>query len=217
MKICIDSRERLKIPLFKRYVEKKCKVITEVEVVTAKTADLHDGFGNIGIERKGTDYIKSLYSGLLDKQLTELSNNFRYPFLFIEYDGIKDMIVKNPGVNPGVIVGSIASVLARHKVTVCFVGDLYVSFSCKVIEKFYDFQNKVKQIEYTPIRRGATADEVRLDIISRIPKVGLKKGRALLEYFDNSIGKISNATEEEIMKIPGFGKKLSIEIRRIFK
>jgi len=217
LKIYVDSRERKQIPLFQRYIDKKCKVITGMEVVTAQVSDVHDGFGNIGIERKGDDYVQSLFDGKLYKQLKELEDNFAYPFLFIEYDGIPDMISKNLSTNPGVIVGSITSILARHKVTVCFVGGLYISMTCKTIEKFYDLKNKVKEVEYTPIRRGATAEEVKLDIISRIPKVGMKKGRALLDHFGDSIGNISDATEEEIKDVAGFGKKLAREIKEIFE
>lgn len=225
MKICIDSRERLKIPLFKRYVEKKCKLITEVEVVTAATSDAYTEDLVVGIERKGGDYLSSLFNGQLDKQLHELCNNFEYPFLFIEYDGIKDMIAKNPGTNPGVIVGSIVSVLVRHKVTVCFVGDLYISFVCKLCEKFYDGKNKAKEVSYSPIRqkrrklskRKATTMEIKHDVVSRIPGVGPNKGNRLLEHFDNSIGKIVEADIEEIMKIKGIGKVLGNEIKEILK
>ena len=217
MKICIDSRERLKIPLFKRYVEKKCKLITGVEVVTAASGDAYTPDGLIGIERKGGDYITSLYNEQIDKQLKELADNFEYPFLFIEYEGVRDMISKNLGVNPGVIVGSLASILARHKVTVCFVSDLYVSFTCKVIERFYDGKTPVKNVNYTPVRRKPTSKEVKVDIVSRIPRVGATKGNKLLEHFDNSIGKIAKANIEDLMEIKGIGKQLAANIKEVLE
>lgn len=217
MKICVDYREQKKISKFKDYIEKRCKIITGVEVVTAASGDIYTPDGMIGIERKGTDYISSLYNGQLDKQLKELQDNFDYAFLFIEYNGIKDMIAKNTGVNPGVVVGSIASVLARHRVSVVFVGDLYISMTCKLIEKFYDSKTPVKNINYTPIRRGATVKEVKLDIVSRIPKVGAVKGNKLLEKFDNSIYKIANATTDELMEVKGIGKLLAKQIKEVLK
>jgi ERCC4-type nuclease len=217
MKICVDYREHKKIPKLKEYVSKRCKIITGVDVVTSASGDIYTPDGLVGIERKGDDYITSLYKDQIDKQLKELKDNFSYPFLFIEYDGIKDMISKNYGVNPGVIVGSIASILARHRISVVFVGDLYISMACKTIEKFYDGKTPVKYISYTPIRRGATPKEVKLDIVSRIPRVGATKGNKLLEKFDNSIGKIANASIEDLMEVKGIGKKLADEIKEVLK
>jgi len=217
MKICVDYREHKKIPKLKDYVEKKCKIITGVDVVTSASGDVFTPDGLIGIERKGDDYVTSLYNDQIDKQLKELRDNFQHPFLFIEYEGIRDMIEKNLGVNPGVLVGSITSILARHRITVVFVGDLYVSMVCKTIEKFYDGRTPVKYVNYTPIRRGATPKEVKLDIVSRIPKVGAIKGNKLLEKFDNSIGKIAVASIEDLMEVDGIGKKLANDIKEVLK
>jgi len=217
MKICIDYREQKKIPKFKEYIQKKCKIINELEVVTSASGDVYTPDGLVGIERKGGDYVSSLYNGQIDKQLKELKDNFDYAFLFVEYDGIKDMISKNFGVNPGVIVGSVASILARHRVSVVFVGDLYISMTCKLIEKFYDGKTPVKNINYTPIRRGATVKEVKLDIVSRIPKVGAVKGNKLLEKFDNSISKIADADIDKLMEVEGIGKKLANQIKEVLK
>jgi len=215
MKICVDYREHKKISKLENYVSKKCKIITGVEVVNSASGDIYTPDGLVGIERKGDDYVSSLYNGQIDKQLKELKDNFDYPFLFIEYEGIRDMVEKNLGVNPGVIVGSIASILARHRVSIVFVGDLYISMVCKTIERFYDGKTPVKNVNYTPVRRKATAKEVKLDIISRIPKVGAAKGNKLLEKFDNSIGKIAQASTEDLMEIDGIGNKLANRIKEV--
>lgn len=229
MKIYIDVRERSKerdIPAkFQAFVASgKCELIDKVVVGTYLTSDVHDGCNIVGIERKGADFLISMYDGTLDKQLTELKENFAHPFLFVEYDGIKDMIIKNPHINPKSIVGKFASIMARHQITVMFVGDLYVPFTVRVIEKFHDGQNQVKKISYTPIRnrhrlykRDSTPQEVKLDIISRIPMIGAKKGATLLEEFDYSIGKIANADIEEIMGVKGIGKLLASDIKEVLK
>lgn len=229
MKIYIDSRERSRerdIPAkFQAFVASgKCQLIDEVVVGTYLTSDAHDGCNIVGIERKGDDFLTSMYDGTLDKQLTELKENFAHPFLFVEYDGIKDMIIKNPQINPKFIIGEFTSIMARHQVTVMFVGDLYVPFTIRVIEKFHDGQNKVKKTSYTPIRsrhqlhkRDPTPQEVKLDIISRIPKVGAKRGANLLETFDYSIGKIANASIDDIAKVGGIGKPLASHIKDVLK
>lgn len=220
MKICIDYHEKKKIPLFKEYLKslKTPLLIDEIEVVTAQSGDVYTPDGLVGIERKSEDdFIGSVYNKQLDKQLKELRDNFHYPFLFIEYDGLRDIIMKNIGINPESIVGIIASIMARHKVTVCFVGDFYVPIVCKTISKIYDGKSIMRDQNYTPIRRGYTLKELKLDTIARMPGVGTKKGRQLLDYFDWSIPKIVSADVEEFKKVAGIGKKISQQIKDVFQ
>ena len=219
MKICVDYRERKKIPSFEDYVKSgKTKIIDRIEIVTAQVGDVYSPDGLIGIERKSEDdLIESIYNKQIEKQLRELRDNFTYPFLFIEYEGIMDVISKHPNTNPEMIIGEISSILARQKVTVCFVSDFYVPIVCKTIEKFYDGKTEQRDVEYTPIRRGSTIKELKLDLISRIPQIKAKKGLKLLEHFDYSISKIAFAETEELMNVAGIGEKLSQKIKEILK
>jgi len=220
MRICVDYREKEVIPRFRQFIEKGKSPLIEGIQVGNFPADVHTPDNLVGIERKHTDFIQSVYDKQLEKQLIELKNNFIHPYLFIEYDGIKDLITKNKGTNPKIIAGELASIMARHQVTIMFVGTLYVPFTCRVIEKFYDLKNPVK--EYSPIRtrhkkakREASSQEIKLDIISRLPGVGAKKGVHLLEHFDYSIAEITKAPVRRIMEVEGFGKKLSEKIKEV--
>jgi len=222
MKLCVDSRERLKIEPFRKYIDGgNSDVITGIDVVTSKVGDAYTPDLELGWERKAEDFVPSIFNGQLARQLTELKENFAHPYLFIEYEGIMDVIEKNTNVNPKTIIGEISSILARQKVTVCFVGDFYIPVVCRVVDKFYDLHNPTKK--YSPIRMGTTRrrnasiGEVKLDVISRLPKVGAKKGNKLLEKFDNSIQKISNASIEELMEVDGIGEKMAKNIKEILK
>jgi len=222
MKLLVDSREKYKITSFRKYINNgSSDIITDIEIVTLNAGDAATPDLELGWERKAEDFVPSIYSDQLDKQLTELSDNFSHPYLFIEYEGIMDLIEKHPRTNPEVIIGKISSILARHKVTVCFVGQFYIPIVVRMCDKFYDLNNPTKR--YSPIRMGttvrrnATPKEVKLDIISRIPKVGAKKGNKLLEKFDNSIQKISNATIDELIEVDGIGEKMAKSIKEILK
>lgn len=232
MKIYVDDREYTQIPKFKEFIaSKKDNIVNEVEIVRSPVGDVHTGDSVVGIERKAGDFVSSMYSKQLDKQLKELADNFQHPFLFIEYDGIFDMIQSNLGVNPEAIIGELTSIMARHRVTIMFTGNyercsLYVPFTVRCIEKFYDGKNKVKDIEYSPIRTGKrknpvkrkpTPQEVKLDIISRIPYIGPKKSIELLEKYHWSITEIANASIEDIMTIKGVGKVLAEHIKSVLK
>ncbi|GAG88126.1 unnamed protein product, partial [marine sediment metagenome] len=93
----------------------------------------------------------------------------------------------------------------------------YVPIVCKTIEKFYDGKTITKEMEYTPIRRGFTIKELKLDLVSRIPRIKAKKGLKLLEHFNYSISEIASAETEELMEVAGIGKKLSQDIKEILK
>ena len=217
MKIIVDNREREKIPHYKKFFkEGKSEYITGMELENLPVGDTITNDCLVGIERKAGDFVESMFNGKLDQQLKELSENFEYPYLLIEYDGIADLIMNNLGVNPKSLIGEFTSILARHHVSVIFVGNyqtntLYVPFSIRMIEKHYDGKNPVK--EYCPIRkprkRKASLQEIKLDTITRPPRIGKKKGFKILEKFDWSINKVSNATKEQLMEIDGIGEKLA--------
>jgi ERCC4-type nuclease len=232
MKMCVDDREHTQIPKFKEFIaSKKSDIITDIEVERSPVGDAYTKDGVVGIERKAGDMVPSMYSKQLDKQLKELVDNFQHPFLFIEYDGILDMIQSNLGVNPKSLIGELTSIMARHRVTIMFTGNyerssLYVPFTVRCIEKFYDGKNKVKDIEYSPIRTGKkkviakrnpSPQEVKLDIISRIPHIGPKKSIELLEKYHWSITEIANASIEDIMTVKGVGKVLAEHIKSVLK
>jgi len=225
VRMCIDHRERYDsngndmIPKFIDYIKnKEIPFIDDIKIVQSNVGDYFTPDYLVGIERKYKDFVSSMMSGKLDQQIKELKDNFVHPYLFIEYSGLIHMIADNPGTNPESIQGELASLLVRHNITIIFTGDLFIPFVCKVISKHYDGKNKTKQIEYTPIRgkakkRDPTSKEIKLDIISRIPRLGMKKGNLLLERFDDSIIKIANASVKELQLTDGIGKKLAESIK----
>ena len=224
MKICIDNRERTRNPdidrvrLFENYIKSgKTKYIDGVITNNYKVSDYHTEDMTIGIEYKKDDLVKSITDKTLDKQLKELNETFAHSYLFIGYDGINDMIIKNIGFNPDALIGKISSILARQHVTVIFVGDYLVRFTCDVIEKHLDGKTKIKDIEYTPVRkkflkRDPTIQEIRRAMFEQIPKLGSKKVNKLLEHFNGSFNDIALASPEQIAEVDGFGKKLADRI-----
>jgi len=222
LKIDIDNRERHRIPKFKEYIKSgKPKFIKGATLLNMDTGDYGTKDCLVGIEYKKDDLTESIFNEQLDKQLKELSDRYTHAYLFIGYDGYNDMINNNLGVNPDCLIGKITSVLARNHVSVVFVGDFLVRFVIDVIEKHYDGRNKVK--EYNPIRIGrkpkvsASVTEIKLDIVSRIPRLGAKKANKLLEKFNYSLGSIVKASIEEIKEVDGIGEKLAKDIKKVLE
>jgi ERCC4-type nuclease len=224
MKICIDSRERDMIEPFHKFIKaKKSNIITDYDIGTYDSGDVHSGDGLVGIERKAGDFVTSMESGRLEQQLTELKENFVFPFLFIEYDSFIAMIQDNLGYNPKALVGQLTSIAARFQISIHWTGNYrtikpplephpyFVPYTVRTIEKFYDGRTDQKKRTYTPIRRTASPQEVKLDIASRFPRVGRTKGLRLLEHF-GCIKNITNASKEELKQVKGIGDGLATEI-----
>jgi len=221
MKVFIDSREQDKIQQIISYwkqSQKRFPNISEIEVKTLATSDLCTSDALVGIERKSeADFIGSICSGKLKQQLYELKQNFENAFLFIEnFEGIFDCITKTPQVHHNVIIGSIASVFAHSKVSVCFVGDFYIPIVLTTIEKFYDGKEYTDK-EYTPLRRAVTKGEYKLNIIKGLPGIGATNAESLLSHFNNSIKNMVNASIEQYMEIDGIGKIKAQQIKEILE
>ena len=219
MKIYIDNRERKKIPLFEEYIKnRKSPIIDGIETGNYQSGDYHTGDGLVGIERKHEDYMRDVFSGKLDQQLKELRDNFEYPFLFLDFESIPDMINAFLGVNPQVVMGSLISILARHKVTVMFVGGIFVPFTCIMIEKFYDGKTQPKEMDYIPIRRKSTSTEIKRAMFENVfPGLGKTKVNALFDHFNGSFRDIINADVKELMKVKGISVKLASKMTEVFK
>ena len=193
-------------------------MIDSVETGNFQVSDYHSGDGLVGIERKHTDYMRDVFSGKLDQQLKELCDNFEYPFLFIDYPSITDLINDCLGVNPKVVIGSLISTLARHKVTVMFVGGMFVPFTVGMIEKFYDGKTKTKETDYIPIRRKSTSTEIKRAMFENVfPNLGKSKVNALFDHFDGSFKKIINADVKELMEVKGIGKTIAEKMVEVFE
>ena len=219
MKIYIDNREGEKINAFKEYIYKrKNSIIDDVRTGNYQVSDYHSGDGLIGIERKKSDYTKDVFSGKLDQQLKELKDNFEYPFLFIDYPSLSDLISESLGVSPQIIIGSLISILARHKVTVMFVGGMFVPFTVRLFEKFYDGKTKPKEMNYIPIRRKSTSSEIKRAMLENVfPGLGKTKVNALFDHFNGSFKDIVNADTQELMKVKGISSTLASKMVEVFK
>jgi ERCC4-type nuclease len=224
--LCIDNRERYRIPAFESYIKSgKSKIVDKIELDNYFT-DIHTPDLLVGIEYKKDDLIESIFSGLLDKQLKELSEQVQYPYLFIGYEGLGDTISNNVGTNPDVILGKIASIISRQKITVMFVSDFLVPFTIKVVERFYDDKTPVKISNYSPIRNKSkrakpSNDEIKRHMVGDIPRVGHGKSQRLLEHYGNSLKSLGDAPLEELANLKigkkRIGEKLAERIKEILK
>jgi len=217
MKVFIDSKEQKKIEKLQVYYESKkylFPTIDSLEVKNLAVSDICSEDGRIGVERKSSkDFLQSVFSGRLKKQLFELRTNFANPFLLIEdYDGLFECASRHPEIDWSTLIGIITSSIAHSGVQTYFVGPLYVPFVFSLIEKHIDGGYKREETLYTPIRRSTIKKDYQLSVLLGLPHIQRKRALKLLSAFNYSLKDIMNADIEELKKVEGIGEKIAKEI-----
>ncbi len=203
----IDTHERAMIPLIRDYlrVNKKHRIKEfKVEVLQAGDYATSDGF--IGIERKDTDFMSSLYSNL-KQQLKELRDNYERPYIFIEYGGPDDLI-NSFNAPIGTITGAMAMMISHCHVPPIFTGSYFVPILFKTIDKAYDGKDIDFDTEYTPLRSVATKKQFNYHIIeSAFHGLGISSvlAKRLQTHFETPQA-IFNASIEDLIEVEGIGK-----------
>jgi len=220
LELIVDSHETKKIPYLERYlnsVNGKYR-IKSFTVDTLDSGDYITNDGAVGIERKSKhDFLSSLYSNL-SQQLIELRNNFKYPYLLIEFDGIRQ-IAEFYNVDYKYIIGAMASFTAHYHITPICCGPFFFDTMFKIIEKHYDGKDIDIQSTYSPIRRVATKQEYKINLIaSAYHGLGISDtlAKRLLTRF-GSPQAIFNATSSQLQVVKGIGKKKAKKMVNVIK
>jgi len=165
----------------------------------------------IGIERKTSiDFNNSLRDGRLFDELHNLQSNFEIPILIIE---------GNPLLQSGLlklkdaVLGAISSIILNMKINIIITSNPHetVDYLIAFIKK-----SNFKKSSYKKIFKNKP-DSISLiqeQIIGGVPGINIFRAQDLLQYFSN-IKNIFNASEEELLKVPGIGKKLAKKIKGI--
>ncbi|MHA1341543.1 MAG: helicase-related protein [Promethearchaeota archaeon] len=164
---------------------------------------------NIGIERKtDIDFQTSLKDGRLFNELHNLKLNFEIPILIIEGNPLA-----SSGFPRKAILGAISSIIINMQINMVYTAnaeetaDLLIAFLKKVNLK----KGTTKRIFK---KKADTIAEAQEQVIGGIPGINLYRAQDLLSYFSN-LKNIFNASEDELKKIPGIGKKLAKKIKEI--
>lgn len=224
MKLIVDHRETERIPLLREYIKQdNSKFITDLSIQQMPTGDYGTEDMMVGFEYKKDDFLDSVIDGRLDKQLKELSDAYDYPYLILGFDGLTSLMYNFYPFNARAIRGKLTSIVARQHITVHYCGAYFAETICDIVDKHYDGRKKSK--EYSPIRntrrkalkRGITTNEIKLDIVSRLPRIGSDRAEKLLESFNWSVQSIANAEIEDLIAVDGIGKKLAEQIKEVLQ
>lgn len=214
--LIVDSHEPQKIMrLLKRTgIEYKIETLSVGDFVR----------GTVCVERKDIiDFIQSKRSKHLDKQLMQMEEKYSQSFLIIS-GSFKDVHF-NPNIRGWTVnhhMGALASIAVRYpRVKIIQVDNdtQLVNVMLRIMEKAHD--GKMPTLYDTELMRNKMTDEdIKVKMLSCIPKVGLKKAKELGDIINITLLYKPTGeplTKNHLEKIKGVGKVLSDKILSINK
>ena len=205
IKIFADNREagsRI-IPI----LEKRCIVETKHLLVGDYLLSKR-----VCVERKTTsDFLQSLIDGRLFNQIKELKSNFKNPVIIIEGG---TLFYEDRKIHPNAIRGALASIAVDFSIPIlCTQNQLDTAEMLFSIAKREQTDNK-RSIAIRGKKKTMSMNDLQEYLIAGLPRISNEKAKKLLKHF-GSPEKIFAATEEDLQKADGIGKKLAKQIRRI--
>jgi len=203
LKVYIDDRERL---IHEHFSAIATKFGFEVEIKRLEVGDIVCPDAKLGVERKTPEDFVSSFDKIFS-QCGELTKNYENAFLVIDGDFSQICSLASPAM----IIGTIASLTAREKVSVMCSGCYFSELVCKVIAKFSD--GKIREL--VARRERPRTKDFRLNVLCSVPGISITKAQQLLERF-GSVRNVIDADINEICKIPRIGPTLAKRIKEIF-
>lgn len=199
--IAVDARED---SLFCELLESHG---AEVQVSTLPVGDFICSDRTV-IERKSrADFESSVIDGRLFDQLSRLSSSYSRVILVVEGTESPGMLQKPS------LLGAYSSVLTDYGAALFFTRSPE-----STAELIYAIAKHEQLMEKRSLRisgkpKGRTLPQNQLAIVEMLPLVGPKMARTLLENF-GTIENLFQASEEDLLKIEGLGKKKAKAIRK---
>lgn len=165
----------------------------------------------IGVERKNVDdFLASLINGKLFKQISQLRDAYSRPVLILEGENL----LTKRNINHNAIFGSLASISVDFGIPVLMTKDeMETADLLNVIAKREQKEDK-KSVAIRGEKTQMSLKERQQFLIEGLPNVSAVIARRLLNHF-GSIKDIANASEKELMKVPGIGKGIATEIIQV--
>ncbi|MBN2202943.1 MAG: hypothetical protein JW700_02055 [Candidatus Aenigmarchaeota archaeon] len=202
--IFVDSREKEIMEYFKQYdcdVQKKMLLCADF-LVSDRTC----------IERKTVkDFVQSITDKRLFKQLFSMKENFERPLLIIE--GTESVYGT---LQPNAIRGALSSIAIDLGMPIIWTRDIAdtAGFVYWIARREQLLEKREIVLRNKKVPKSTKAKQEYF--ISSLPDISKVRARALLKHF-KSPESIVNATEDELTKVKGIGKKTAKELRKIIE
>jgi Fanconi anemia group M protein len=164
------------------------------------------------VERKtAEDFVDSIIDGRLMGQMQRL-RTYPRPCLIIEGAGL----YSKRGVHPNAIRGALASIVLDFGIPTIFTRDERDTAAIIAAMIKRELLEERREIQIRGDKRLSTPKEQQESIVAGLPNVNVVLAKRLLEEFE-TVRKIFNASQKELEKVQGIGKKTAEEIVNVLK
>jgi ERCC4-related helicase len=192
-----------------RVLRELTKLGVEVVVKPLAVAD-YQVSEEVALERKtASDFVSSIADKRLYKQVKEMVEEFDKPLMILEGDNLYSGFM-----NPNAIRGALASVAVDFGMPI--IPTRSAEDTAAMIRRIAirEQAHERPEIQVRTEKKPLTLWEQQLFIVESLPNVGPVNARKLLEEF-GSVEEIVNASEEDLQKVDGIGKKIARSIRKV--
>ncbi len=163
----------------------------------------------LAIERKNTeDFVTSLLNKKIFRQLSLLSQYYKYPLLIIEGEDI----YSRRNLNKKIIDSALLSIMINLRVPIFFTKNM--EETSYIINLLSEKNNKNNNFKLSKVKPRSEKKELEY-FLSNIPNINLSTSKNLLEEF-GTIKNIINSSEKELSKTEGIGKVKSKNLVEFF-
>jgi ERCC4-type nuclease len=165
------------------------------------------------LERKTiNDFITSIADGRLFQQVGYLAQCCRSPLLVLEGGGL----FRSGRVPANIIRGVMLWIAVTKKVPLLRTFNEYdTACTLRLLANKFSRAKNIDPESFQRQRRNTTAWQQNRDILVQIPNIGRNTAKELLKTF-GAIANIVQASDAELLNVPGMGKGRIQAIRRIF-
>lgn len=213
MEILIDLRERSEDLLyhFKTLALEKSFDFKQQMLVVGDVV-----CGNVVIERKeASDFVSSIFDGRLKEQAAKMSMNFQHKYVIIEGDPFHS----GSDISDHAIIGKMTSLLVKNDIRLLVVNNteqfVYACYS--LITKHQEAKNFCAD-DFEKVLFKIDGEAILTAMLFQIPGLGIDKSKQIAQLYNNSLKAFVNtATENELIKIDGIGKKTAQKVLSFLK
>ena len=164
------------------------------------------------IERKTTqDFLNSIMDKRLYRQASEMVKSFKKPVIIIEGEDLYSGFI-----GPDAVRGALAAVAVDFGIPV--IPTRSPEDTAAMIKRIAirEQDEKKPDMRVRTDKKPLTLREKQLFIVESLPNIGSRYALRLLRRFGSVMG-VMNASEKELRKVEGIGKKRASEIREVLE
>lgn len=185
------------------------KLNVDIRIKSLAVAD-YQVSDEVAIERKtAKDFVSSIMDKRLYKQAKELVENFNNPLIILEGDDLYTGFI-----HPNAIRGALASITVDFGIPILPTRSQEDTAAMIFRIALREQMHERPEIQIRTEKKPLTLMEQQLYIVESLPNVGPVTAKKLLEEF-GSIKNIICASEEDLKKVEGIGKKIAKNIRKV--